>query len=184
MPNEPERCLKDAMISQLRKRKWVALGMLLALPLVVLWFLSSPPPPVRVTFLHATNDPSNGRVGVIELVNPLNEKVTVMGAWYVPAKRKDQSIANDTPLVSIDGDMSRLAAGSTNIVQVSIPTNGGPYRLVCQCVRESKDPSRSQGTLRYRTIFFISPWLHPSQVTLVRLCGGFFAASQSIDPSQ
>jgi hypothetical protein len=172
------------MISQLHKRKCVALAMFLALLLVAIWFLPSPPPPVRVTFQHVTNDPGNGRVGVIELVNNLNETVTVMGAWYVPAKRNDLSISSDTPCASIDGDMSRIRVRSTNIAQVFIPTNGGPYRLVCQCIAESRDPLRSQGTLRYRLISMVSPWLHPSQATLVRWFGGSFVVSQSIDVRQ
>ena len=145
---------------------------------------SSSPPPVHVAFLHATNDPSNGRVGVIKLVNNLKEPVFVMGGWYVPAKQKDLSISKNTPLAWIDGEAYQFAARSTNIVQVHTPTNGGPYRLVCRCVPESKEPSRNQRTLRYRTLFFVSPWLHPSQMTVVRWCGEFFAASQSIDFTQ
>jgi hypothetical protein len=77
------------MLSQLRKRKWLALTLLLALLLVALLSLPSPSPPVRVAFQHTTNDPGNGRVGVIRIVNNLSETVIVMGAWYVPTKRKD-----------------------------------------------------------------------------------------------
>jgi len=169
------------MISQVRRQKWVALTMLLALALVALWFLPSSLSPVRVTFRHATNDPVSGKVGVIELVNNLKETVVVMGGWYVPAKRKDLSISKETPLAYIDGEPFRFTAQSTNTAQVHIPTNGGAYRLVFQCVPDSKDPPRMQGTLRYRILNSVYPWLHPSQKTIVRWSGGFFVVSQSID---
>ena len=172
------------MISQLRKKKYFALTTLLALPLMALWFLPSSPQPVRMTFQYATNDPGNGRVGVIELVNNLKETLVVMGGWYVPAKRKDLSISKDTPLACIDGNAWQFTSRSTNFVQVHIPTNGGPYRLVFQCVPDSKSPWRNEGTLRYRIVNWVSARLHPSQVTLVRSFGGFFIVSESIDISQ
>ena len=173
------------MLSQLRKRKWLALALLLALPLVALWSLPSPSPPVRVAFQHATNDPGNGRVGVIKIVNNLNETVIVMGAWYVPAKRKDLSIAKDTLCASlISDDVWTFAARSTNSAQVSIPTNRGPYRLVLQCIPDSRSPWRNPGTLRHRIANVVYPWFHPSQRTVVRWYGGYIVASQSIDFSQ
>ena len=169
------------MFPQLRKWTFVALAILLALAFVGLWFFPSPPLSVRSTFQYVTNDAGNGRVGVIELVNNLNETVDVMGGWYVPAKRTDLSMSAETPVASIYGDVSKLAARTTNIVQVSVPTNRGPYRLVFQCVPERTSPQRMEGTLRYRILWKVSPWLHPSQATLVRWFNGFFVASQSID---
>ena len=172
------------MLSQLRKRKWLVLVLLLAVPLVALWSLPSPTPPVRVSFQHTTNAPTNGRTGVIEIVNNLNEAVIVMGAWYVPANRKDLSIANDTPYASISEDVWTFAARSTNTAQVSIPTNKGPYRLVLQCMPDSRSPRRNQGNLRDRIVSMVYPWLHPSQRTVVRWYGGSIVASQSIDFTQ
>ena len=174
----------EAMLSQLRKRKWIPFALLLALPLAALWSLPSPPPMVRVTFQHTTNDPSNGRVGVIKVVNNLNEPVFVMGAWYVPAKRKDLSIAKDTPGALISDDVRQFTARSTNIAEVSIPTNGGPYKLVLQCIPDSRSPWRNQGTLRYRIADLVYPRFHPSQRTVVGWYGGSIVASQSIYVSQ
>src|SRR5207244_13426707 len=80
-----ERSPEHAMISQQRRWKWIVLGSLLVLPLVVLWSLPSAPPPVRVTFQHLTNDPATGRVGVIKLVHNRHEPVLVMHGWSVHA---------------------------------------------------------------------------------------------------
>ena len=107
-----------------------------------------------------------------------------MGGWYVPAKRNVLGVSKDTPIASIYGEMPKLIARSTNIVQVSMPTNGGPYKLALQCVPDRTAPWRIQGDLRYRIIWLVSPWLHPSRRTLVRWFGGFFVASQSIDVRQ
>lgn len=170
--------------TQLRKQACATLAILLTLPLVAIWFLPSSPPPARVTYQHATNDLGNGRVGVIELVNNLNETVIVMGAWYVPAKRNDLCVSKDTPAAFIYGDVSKLGARSTNVVQVSLPKNEGPYRLVFQCVPESTNPQRMQGSVRYWIVWRIWRWLHPSQVTVARWLGGFFVVSKSIDLSQ
>jgi len=177
--------VKPRNVMQLRKRIYVALAVLLVLPLLPLWSLHSSRPPVRVTFLCVTNDPGNGRAGVIQVVNYQNEPVIVMGGWYVPSTRDDLSLSWDTPLASICADNSRLTftARSTNITQVSMPTNGGPYKLVFQCVPDSQDPFRTQGTLRHRMASLASSRLHPSQLTVVRWFGGFFAVSQSIDVS-
>ena len=145
------------MIPQMRKRTWVVLATLLALPLVALLFLSSPSASVRVRFLQTTNDPANGRVGVITMVNTQDEAVVVMGGWYVPAERNDLSASMDTPVASIYGDeMPVLSARSTNIVQVSMPTNGGPYKLVFQCVPDRRAPWRLCQSL---TVYF-KPILH------------------------
>src|SRR6476660_934941 len=98
------------------------------------------------------------------MVNNLNETVIVMGAWYVPAKRKDLSIAKDTLGASlISDDVWTFVARSTNSAQVSIPTNGGPYRLVLQCMPDSRSPWRNPATLRHRIANVVYPWFHPSQ---------------------
>jgi hypothetical protein len=175
---------KDVMRFKLRKRKWLALALLLALPLMALWSLPPRRPPVRVTFQQTTNDPGNGRVGVIEVANNLNETVIIMGAWYVPAKREDLSMAMDTPCASIFDNVSKCAARSTNIVRVSIPTTGGPYRLALQCMPDSKDPWRNQGTLRYRIADLVFLRLQLSQRTMVRWYGGSIVPSQSIEFNQ
>ena len=151
---------------------------------LVVWSSLPSPPPVRVTFQHATNDAGKGKVGVIALVNNMNEPVTVMGAWYVPAKRNDLSVSLDTPIASIDGDMSKLAAQSTNIALVSIPTNGGTYKLALQYVPDSRSPWQNYGSLQSRSANLVFPWLHPSQKTAIRWFGGSIVASQSIDFSQ
>jgi hypothetical protein len=168
---------------QLRKRICVAFAVLLVLYLVALWSLHSLRPLVRVTFLCATNDVGNGRAGVIQVVNDQSEPVILMAGWYVPATRDDLSLVRDTPLASICGDTSRLTftAQSTNIIRVSMPTNGGPYKLVFQCVPDSLDPSRTPWTLRHRMVDLAISRFHPSQRTVVRLMGGLFAVSQSID---
>ena len=93
-------------------------------------------------------------------------------------------IERATSSCDFPGEPWRFPAHSTNIVQVHIPTNGGPYRLVFQCVADSKDPQRMQSTLRYRILNSVYPWFHPSQKTVVRSMGGFFVVSQSIDVSQ
>lgn len=172
------------MIPQLRKRTWIALSAVLVLSLVALWFRSSPTTGVYVTFMQTTNEPTNGRVGIIEMVNMEDEDVFVMGGWYVPAKRDDLSASWDTPIASIYRDEPVLSARSTNIVRVSMPTNGGVYRLVFQCVPAHTIPWPNQGSLRYRVMERVSPWLNPSQRTLVRWYGGWFAPSQPIDFSQ
>ncbi len=174
---------KDTMFLRLRKVTFVALGITLALAFAAHWFFRSSPPPLRATFQYATNDAEHGRIGVIELVNDLHEPVDIMGGWYVPANRNDLSISAETPVATIYGDVCRLTARTTNMVQVSVPTNGGPYRLVFQCVPERTSPQRAEGTLRYRILRKVSPWLHPSQKTLVRWFNGSFVASQRIDVS-
>ena len=169
------------MFPRLLKRTFVALPILLPLAFVSFWFLRSTPPPVRATFQFLTNDVANGKVGVVQLVNTLNETVEVMGAWYVPAERSDLSVSKETPAASIYGDVRDLAARTIKIVQVSVPTNGGPYRLVFQCVPERTSPHRMEGTLRYRILWKFAQWHQPSQATLVRWFNGFFVVSQSID---
>jgi hypothetical protein len=179
------RSSKHAMLSQLRKRKWLALALPLALLLVALWALPVSPPPIRVTFQRATNDPENGRVGVIELVNTRSETIDIMIGWYVPAKGNDLALSKDTPIASIYGRMPQLlSARSTNVVQVSIPTNGGPYKLVLQCMPDRTIPWRHQDSLRYRIAELVFPWVHPSQRMAVRWYGGAIVASQSINCSQ
>jgi hypothetical protein len=171
---------------KLSKRTRVALAALLVLPFVALWFSPSRPPPLRVTFHHAANDPANGRVGIIQVVNHQTEGVIVMGGWYVPAKREDLSLSRDTPIASLCDEMQgfKFTARSTNLVKVSMPTNGGPYKLVLQCAPESQDPWLTEPTLRHRMALWADSWVHPSQRTLVRWFGGFFAVSQSIDIDQ
>jgi hypothetical protein len=172
------------MLAQLHKRKWLAVALLVALSVVALWCLPSAPPSVRVTFQHTTNDPGNGKVGVIEVVNNLNETVVIMHAWYVPANRKDFSLGKDTPSALISDKMWEVGARSTNTAPISIPAHGGPYRLAVQCIPDSRSPWRNEGRLRSRFANLVFPWLHPSQKMAVGWYGGAIVATPSIDLSQ
>ena len=168
------------MFSRMPKRKWFAFTLIVALLLLALWSLSFRRAPVRVTFQHTTNDPANGRIGVIEVVNNLNETVVINGGWYVPAKRKDLSQGHDTPSASLS--QWNFTARSTNIAQVAIPTNGGSYRLVLWTIPESRSPWRKPAPLPVRIYFFLYPHC-PFWLTRW-LINGSTVASQTIDFTQ
>jgi hypothetical protein len=163
------------------KGKAVVLAVLFSAAFLALWFVPSASPPVHVAFLYGTNEPKSGKVGVFELVNNLNEPVTTGGGWYIPATRKDLNTQKGDWGAAIHGGLHTFTARTTNIVQVWIPTNGGPYRLVLQCLPTSKSTPQFYRSARFRVANFVSPWLHPSFVTQARWYGSVFAVSPPFD---
>jgi hypothetical protein len=154
---------------------------LLAVILLALLFVSPASPSVRVAFLYGTNQPNHPGVGVFEIVNHLNEPVTIGGGWYIPAARKGLNAEKGDGVATIYGGLRSVSARTTNIVHVWIPTNGGPYRLVLFLHPDSKETPQFYRSVRVRVGSFVLPWLDPSFVTQARWFGAAFAVSPPFD---
>src|SRR5215471_6453226 len=139
---------KKAMRLQWCKCKAGALWALPAVTLLGLLFVSPAPPSVSVSFLYGTNQLNNPGVGVFEIVNRLNEPVTIGGGWYIPAARKGLNSEKGDRVATIYGSLRTVSARTTNIVQVWIPTNGGPYRLVLFVHPASKETPQFYRSVR------------------------------------
>ena len=145
----------------LRQHKWkLAGGAVVALLLFVALVWSSSPSRsgVRLTFLYATNQPQIGKVGVFELVNQLNESVSTSGGHYKPAKRSGLNAEVGDWGARID---QKFAAGTSNILHMWSPTNGGPYRLVLMCVPASKDTTQFYHSALFQISNRLLRWLPP-----------------------
>lgn len=99
--------------------------------------LAAPPPPVRVTFLSATN---NGtlRMGVFRFENDLNEPVTTEWGFYQRKSESGVEPQMGNYGVQMTDTLRDFPGGASNTFQIYIPTNGGPYRLVLSCLPNSK----------------------------------------------
>src|SRR4051812_1878618 len=161
------------MSTKARTRALIAFAAILATSALLVGLLRASAPRLSVSFHGEVNDPENGRVGLIEVINHLNEPMDLMGAWYVPAGRTDLSMNTRTPIASIYPDGPTVQARTTNYVRVSLPTNSGSYKLVFQCVPERMRPSRIQNSLRYKVVWPLDRHLHFSQATLIRWFNGF-----------
>lgn len=163
------------------KGRLAAGAVIIALLLVVMVWLSSPSQSgVRLTFLYATNHLQIGRRGMFELVNHLNESVSADYAHYKLAGRSGLNAQLGDRGATLGGRHT-FAAGTTNTFLVWTPADGGPYKLVLQCLSASKDTSRFLGSARARLVSFISPWVKPSFTTKARWYGSVFAESQSFE---
>ena len=161
---------------------WIATGVAVLLVFLVLVFWPRPSTlsAVRLTFLYTTNHPQVGKVGVFELVNRLNETVSSSGGWYKRASRSGLNAELGDWRAPLRG-VHQFAAGTTNILQIWFPTNGGPYKLVLQCLPASKTTPQFYSSARWRVVHVLSRWVHPSFVTQARWYGCVFVESQSFD---
>jgi hypothetical protein len=166
------------------KCKAGALAALLAVPLLALLFVARASPSLRVAFLYGTNQLNNLGGGVFEIVNHLNEPVTIGGGWLIPATRKSLNVEKGDSSATIYGGLRTVSARTTNIVHVWIPTNGGPYRLVLFLHPASKETPQFYRSVRVRVANLVLPWLDPSFVTQARWYGAEFVVSQSFDINQ
>lgn len=165
-----------------RKGKFAVVALFIFVVVIALLSVRSQSRAVRLTFLYATNHAQIGRVGVFELVNCLNEPVSTSGGHYKPAKQigmDPQKGAWGAPL-----SPTLFNAGTTNTLEVWMPTNGGPYRLVLQCLPRSKGTPQFYRSARFRIINFIASRLRPDFVTQARCFGSTFVESQSFGVTQ
>jgi hypothetical protein len=169
----------------LRQHKvWLATGVAILLVLLVLLLTSrgSSSSAVRLTFLYTTNNPQVGKVGVFELVNQLPETVVQSIGHYKPANRSGFNTEVGDLGARIFG-AHQFAAGTTNILKVSLPTNRGPFKLVLMCFPASKATPQFNRSVRSRIAALVSPWVHPSFATQARWYGAVFTESQSFETS-
>lgn len=155
-------------------------ALLLLLVIAVVWTSPSSPRHFRLTFLYHTNRPPFGNVGVFELVNPLDETVSSSGGNYKPAKRSGLNAEIGDWGATIPGG-HQFAAGTTNIFQVWMPTNGGPYKLVLQCMPASRTTPQFYRSARFRFFNFLSRWFRPSFALQARWYGSVYVESQSFE---
>lgn len=149
----------------------------LLLTIAFLTLSSRPSSAVTLTFLYTTNHAQFGKAGVFRLVNHLNESLSSSAGHYKPASRSGLSDRGTT----FRG--GQFSAATTNIIQMWIPTNGGPYKLVLYCLPASKTTPAFYRSARVRIVTFLSPWVQPSFATQARWYGTVFAESQSFETS-
>jgi hypothetical protein len=157
----------------------IALGACVLVCAVVFW-ISPEPPPVRLTFVHTTNDLLHGRVGVFRIENRLPEKVTAGVGFY-------QRVADRGPEPR-RGDWGApvrhsVAAQTTNSFTVWIPTNGGPYRLVLHWLPASKSTAQYYSSVRARAMNWLVGVLNPSSATHRRWTGWIYSVSDGFEAS-
>jgi hypothetical protein len=141
-------------------------------------YLSSPA--VALTFLYTTNHPHAGRLGVFQVVNQCSETIINSGGHYKPATRSGFNVEEGDYGANSRGS-DRFAAGTTNVVMLWIPTNGGPYRLVFRFTPVSKTTPAFYSSARVRFFSFISPFVKPSFATQARWYGAIYVESQSFE---
>jgi hypothetical protein len=110
----------------------------------------------------------------------LNEPVNSSGGFYKPASRVGMNPQTGDWGATIFS-AHQFAAGSTNIIRLWIPTNGGPFKLVLRCLPASKTTQEYNAGIRVRFVSFISPLAKPSFATQARWYGSVFAESQSFE---
>jgi hypothetical protein len=137
-----------------RKRKIVLfIATIVVGCLVFMWFESRTIVPVRLTFLHATNDPGSGNVvGVFQLKNESKEDTEIAGGLLHENKGGRWPIGRSTALQGPDCCPSRTSI----LLAIRMPTNGGPYRLAVRCIPVSKLTPKYYHSLRYRFGLFAS----------------------------
>jgi len=140
-------------------------------------------PAIGLTFLYTTNHPQIGKLGVFRVVNQCSETIINGGGHYKPATRSGLNAeVGDYGANSRGSD--RFAAGTTNVVILWIPTNGGPYRLVFRFTPISKTTPAFYGSVRVRFFSFISPFVKPSFATQAQWYGATYVESQPFETSR
>ena len=148
----------------------------LILCLALLWLIAQPTP-LRLTFLHGTNDSQIGRMGVFRLENNLNERVNTGGGFY--QREHERGVESRLGDYGADlGGVQHVLPGVSNTFRVWMPTNGGPYRLVLYCVPDSKTTPQFLSSLRMRLLGFVSQHSPISQGFIGRWAGTQFTMSQ------
>jgi hypothetical protein len=153
--------------------------LLFFLAVVVLWPRPSPPSAIRLTFLYSTNHAEIGKVGVFQFVNQLTQTVSTSGGHYKPALRGGFNPEKGDWGATLG--VQQFAPGTTNVLQLWVPTNGGPYKLVFQCLPTSKTTQNSFSIVQARIASLLSSLVHPSFATQARWYGSIFAESQSFE---
>ena len=141
---------------------------------------SSPPAAVSLTFLQTTNDEHYGKTGLFQIVNHLNETVRCDQGFYKPASRPGLNSQMGDAGALVFGK-HQFTANTTNVIEIWIPPNGGPYKLVLRCLPESKATAAFTKSIRVRFFSFISPYVKPSFATQSQWYGSIFAESQSFE---
>jgi hypothetical protein len=124
--------------------------------------------PVRLSFICLTNDVQIGPAGVFRLENHSKEAVETIGVIYQKRTTGGWSHHLNDYGARL-GDATRLLPGAGSTFRVSVPTNGGPYRLVLNCVphRTSKSPPPDR-----QWIVRLISWLPRSQPLIDRFVRG------------
>ena len=125
---------------------------------VALWILTPPlQPPVRLTFLNATNDTQTGRSwGTFLLENNLSE--TLQGGAGIYERQSGSKWVHGIGDYGVELGLGprRFAAGTTNLLSLWVPNKGGPYRLVLMCVPSSKTTQQYNASVRFRLLALLS----------------------------
>lgn len=154
--------------------------------LFVLTFLLAPvyssSPSIGLTFLYTTNHPQFGKQGVFQVVNRSSETISDGSGHYKPATRSGLNAEAGDYAANINAS-DRFAAGTTNVIIMWIPTNGGPYRLVYRFIPASKTTPAFYSSVRVRFVSFISPFVKPSFATQARWYGSTYVVSQPFETS-
>jgi hypothetical protein len=114
-----------------------------------LWFGPLTTVPVRLTFLHCTNDLGSGNVlGVFQLQNDLCEDIEIAGALIQE---------NNGRLCATALQGANCCPSGTNILlAIRMATNRGPSRLQTLYIPDSKLTPKFYHSLRYRFALFAS----------------------------
>jgi hypothetical protein len=119
---------------------------------VALWVLPPPlQPPVRLTFLNATNDAQTGwSWGTFLLENNSSETVLAGAGMY--ERQSGGKWVHGIGDYGVDLGLGprRFTAGTTNLLSLWVPDKGGPYRLVLICVPSSKTTPQYYKSVRFR----------------------------------
>ena len=134
------RLAHSNMTSANRKLGWIAIIALLSLCGALLWS-TWPSQPLRVSFLHLTNDVHTELDGVFRLDNGSKETVSAIG--FIHEKQTARGCVRHIGDFGADlGGAKLISPGTSATFRVWVPTNGGPYRLVLDCVPQGGAPNR------------------------------------------
>ena len=125
---------------------------------LALWILTPPlQPPVRLTFLKATNDVQTGLCwGTFLLEN--NMSATVQADAGIYERQSGSKWVHGVGDYGVDLGLGPrwFAAGTTNLLSLWVPNKGGPYRLVLICVPNSRITQQYNKSVRVRLLALLS----------------------------
>ena len=171
------------MILRRHKGKLMATAAVVSILVFGLWSINSSPTPVRLAFLYTTNNPRSGMMGVFQLVNELDETVSSGVGRFKPVTENGLRLRRGewAGILSDLNGVKYVTRRTTNVFEVSLPTNGGPYKLILFCTPDSKMTPEYYRSARVRIARFLIPWVQPSAATQGQWYGSIFVESQSFE---
>jgi hypothetical protein len=125
-------------------------GIVAIILLALLWSVTHALPPVRISYLCATNDPALPFAwGVFKLENDLNEPLTTGGGVFEKWDGHQWGRGVGTYFANFGGDRE-FGKGTTNNVQTALPKKEGRYRLALDYLPKSNLTPKFYMTGRYR----------------------------------